>query len=106
VTAVRRAGVWLSAGLASTALAAPPSRGELLYTTHCIACHTAQVHWRDARRATDWSSLRGQVQRWQAVAQLGWSEADVTEVARYPNETIYRFAMPERRAAVDRVTPH
>ena len=25
------------------------SRGELLYTTHCIACHSTQVHWRDKR---------------------------------------------------------
>ncbi len=23
------------------------SRGELLYSTNCIACHSAQVHWRD-----------------------------------------------------------
>lgn len=23
------------------------SRGELLYSTHCIACHSTQIHWRE-----------------------------------------------------------
>jgi mono/diheme cytochrome c family protein len=67
-----------------------PSRGELLYTTHCVACHTTQMHWRDKKLATDWPSLKSQVQRWQARASLDWSDADVTEVARYLNDTIYR----------------
>ena len=44
------------------AVAAEPardaSRGELLYSKHCIACHTAQVHWRDKKLATDWKSLK------------------------------------------------
>lgn len=68
------------------------SRGELLYTTHCISCHTTEMHWRDKRAASDWSSLKFQVRRWQGAASLGWSEGDVVEVARYLNETIYRFA--------------
>ena len=75
--------------LASTAHA--ESRGELLYSTHCIACHTSQMHWRDQRSATDWQSLKAQVQRWQGAASLDWSEADVLVVTRYLNETIYRF---------------
>ena len=24
-----------------------PTRGELLYTTHCVACHSTQMHWRE-----------------------------------------------------------
>ncbi len=28
-------------------------RGELLYTAHCIACHNAQIHWRNKKLATD-----------------------------------------------------
>lgn len=77
------------------AMAASParaqSRGELLYSTHCIACHTSQMHWRDKRVATDWATLTFQVRRWQGVASLGWSEADVLEVANYLNDSIYRF---------------
>jgi mono/diheme cytochrome c family protein len=75
---------------------APPaqaeSRGELLYATHCIGCHTAQVHWREQKLVTDWSSLKAQVRRWQGANSLGWGEADVLDVTRYLNDSFYRFA--------------
>ncbi len=67
------------------------SRGELLYSTHCISCHTTQMHWRDKKQATDWASLRVQVRRWQDNAGLGWNEADIREVTLYLNESIYRY---------------
>src|SRR5687767_14438448 len=87
--------VWAVAAQAQTA--ASPTRGELLYKNHCIECHTSQVHWREGRQARDWPSLRGQVQRWQAAAGLQWSEADVIEVARHLNDTIYHLPPdPER----------
>jgi len=70
------------------------SRGELLYATHCIACHTTEVHWREKRLATDWASLLQQVRRWAANAGLGWSDAEVDEVARYLNSTLYRYSAP------------
>jgi mono/diheme cytochrome c family protein len=75
------------------------TRGKLLYTTHCIACHSTQMHWRDERRATDWNSLKAQVRRWQATAQLGWSESDIAEVARHLNDTIYRFPQTSDRVS-------
>lgn len=78
--------------MAGAAGAHAQSRGELLYSTHCIACHTSQMHWRDKKVATDWTSLKFQVQRWQSNAELGWSEADVQDVTRYLNESIYRYA--------------
>lgn len=87
--------VLMAAALGTTAFAqAAPvaTRGELLYATHCIACHTTQVHWRTGRLVTDWASLLAQVRRWQAAAALQWSDADVTEVARYLNNTTYRLA--------------
>lgn len=67
------------------------SRGELLYSTHCISCHTSEMHWRDKKVAVDWRSLRFQVRRWQGNAGLGWSEADIQDVTRYLNESIYRY---------------
>lgn len=79
---------------ASAQATVAPGRGELLYTTHCVACHNARVHWRDQKLATDWASLRAQVRRWQAVQKLGWSEADITEVARYLNTFYYRYTPP------------
>ncbi len=69
-------------------------RGELLYTTHCVACHNARVHWRDKKLATDWTSLRSQVRRWQGVQKLGWSNQDITEVARYLNTFYYNYPAP------------
>lgn len=69
-------------------------RGQLLYETHCIACHSAQVHWREKKLALDWSSLRWQVQRWQVIATLNWSEDDVTAVARHLNRRYYHFPEP------------
>ena len=67
------------------------SRGALLYSTHCISCHTTEMHWRDKKVAVDWTSLRFQVGRWQDNAGLGWTEADILDVTRYLNESIYRY---------------
>lgn len=87
-------------GQAAPPAPTPPSRGQLLYTTHCIACHNTQMHWRDRKLAKDWPSLRAQVQRWQAQAQLGWSDADVNEVARYLNDAIYGYPQTSGRLSL------
>ena len=89
-SAVSVIGVALAA-LCAGAHAAAPSRGELLYTTHCIAYHSTQMHWRDQRLATDLDSLRQQVRLWQGRAMLSWTEDDIDEVTRYLNQRIYRF---------------
>lgn len=101
---LRRLAVTALAAAAALAAAQPapppaPSRGQLLYATHCIECHDAQVHWRSRQRARNWGTLRVEVARWQASASLGWSDADIDEVTRYLNDTIYRFAQPQPRAA-------
>jgi len=67
------------------------SRGELLYSTHCLACHSAQVHWRDKRLAKDRAGVQAQVRRWTGVVKAGWSDQDINEVARYLNERYYRY---------------
>lgn len=67
------------------------SRGELLYSTHCIACHSTQMHWRDKKLATDWTRLQAEVRRWQQVSALGWSDDDIAEVARYLNALFYHY---------------
>lgn len=71
------------------------SRSELLYSTHCIACHTERVHWREKKLATDWATLQAQVRRWQGNISLGWDDADITEVARYLNRLYYRYPAPD-----------
>ena len=91
----------LLAGLlaASTALAQGPaaqrepreSRGALLYSTHCVACHDRQMFWRQARKVNNWKTLVAQVRHWQSVERLQWTEDDITQVARHLNDTIYRY---------------
>lgn len=76
---------------------AAPGRGQLLYSTHCVECHTTQMHWREQRLARDWNTLREQVRRFQGVARLAWTEDDIDAVARHLNDTIYRF--PRTQAA-------
>lgn len=76
------------------AYAADPSRGELLYGTNCVACHTAQMHWRDQRLATDWKTLNVQVRRWQKAVRLDWNEQDIGAVASYLNQLYYEFPEP------------
>jgi len=71
------------------------SRGELLYTTHCNACHTSKIHWREQKLATDWNSLNVQVRRWQASIGLGWGKEEVTDVARYLNTVHYGFSITD-----------
>ena len=80
--------------LAQAPAAPAASRGALLYDTHCVACHTAKMHWRDNKAAVNWPSLKGLVRRWQDEEKLDWSDADVDEVARYLNERFYRFEAP------------
>ncbi|MGV3653482.1 MAG: hypothetical protein ACO1N5_04630 [Noviherbaspirillum sp.] len=84
-------------GAAHAASETETSRGELLYSTHCIACHTAQAHWRGKRLATDWKSLVHQVRRWQNNAHLGWDEDDISEVTRYLNRLYYHFPTGEKQ---------
>jgi len=76
---------------AQTSTPATSSRGELLYETHCIACHTKEVHWREQKLATDWASLSAQVRRWQANIGLQWPDQTTEDVVRYLNSTIYKF---------------
>jgi len=84
--------VWLAShAIASAQPNRAVSRGELLYSTHCIACHTAKVHWRDKKLAKDWVSLNAQVRRWQGNAELKWSDDDIAEVARYLNASHYHY---------------
>jgi mono/diheme cytochrome c family protein len=88
----------------TVALAQPaPSatRGELLYNTHCIACHTKEVHWREQKLATDWPSLERQVRRWAVNSGLAWTDEDVADVTRYLNAVHYRFATPSVTGAAD-----
>jgi mono/diheme cytochrome c family protein len=77
--------------LAQTAPATPDSRGELLYSNHCVACHSTQIHWRDNKLATDWATLNAQVRRWSSNTGAAWGEEDILLVTRYLNAAYYHY---------------
>lgn len=87
--------LWGLAGPAVARTRTDALRGELLYSTHCIGCHSTQLHWRDRKAARNWASLKAEVERWQKTSGLGWREEDVSDVARYLNAVYYRFPEPE-----------
>ena len=72
-------------------------RGELLYSTYCIGCHTTQFHWRDKKLVTDWTSLKSQVRRWQESVGLAPDEDDVVSIATYLNSLYYHFPVPDAK---------
>ena len=82
----------LAAGQAPTNNA---PNGELTYTTYCIACHTTQIHWREKKLATDWTSLRSQVRHWLLEAGTAATEDDIAAVAGYLNGLYYNFPVTD-----------
>ncbi len=93
-------GLALLQAAATLAAEADGGRGEMLYSNHCIACHTTEVHWRDQRLATDWNGLEKQVRRWQRNTGLSWTEDDIASVARYLNRLYYQFPAPGQEKAI------
>ena len=69
-------------------------RGGELYRTHCNACHTAQVHWREKRLVKSWDDLLFQVSRWQGIAGLAWTREDIADTAAYLNAIFYDLPCP------------
>ncbi len=69
-------------------------RGGELYRTHCSACHTAQVHWREKSLVHSWNDLRYQVSRWQRIAGQNWSREEIEDVAAYLNQLFYQTPCP------------
>lgn len=75
-------------------LAARPldvQRGQLLYETHCVACHTTQAHWRDNSIVGAWSDVLAQVERWQKNSGQQWDPSEVGDVAAYLNAVYYKM---------------
>ena len=67
------------------------TRGVILYDTHCIQCHTQQIHWREKKLVTNWESLTAQVDRWQSNSGLEWNKNDIEVVSRFLNSTYYHY---------------
>ncbi len=73
---------------------ADAQRGQLLYETYCIGCHTTQAHWRDSHIVKSWADLLYQVTRMQSNAGQQWSTAEIIDVAAYLNGVFYKMPCP------------
>jgi len=82
---------WGNVATAQTAPSAVESRGELLYSTYCNGCHTTEIHWRDKKLVTNWSTLKDQVRRWSSNTGLAWGDDDIVLVTRHLNTLYYHF---------------
>jgi|GEM_PF-937902 len=90
---------------AETLLIHNATRGELLYTKHCITCHSTQIHWREKKLVTDWTSLQSEVQRWQGIAGLWWDKEEIEDVVQYLNDTYYRYPCRADRSSPTSASP-
>ena len=68
-----------------------PSRGQLLYENHCMACHESVVHIRTRQQARTLPALRTQVQHWARYMQLRWGDEEIEEVVDHLNSQYYKF---------------
>lgn len=75
--------------IAPLAALADTERGRLLYENHCLSCHESNVHIRETQAARSLAAVRAAVERWQAVANLGWGAEEVGDVAAYLNAAWY-----------------
>lgn len=68
-----------------------PSRAELLYETHCVACHTSVAH-RQLDRARSPAEVAASVRRWSDHQSLNWTESDIQDVTGFLIHRYYRLA--------------
>ena len=90
-TACIAAAFVLSLGAGVGARGADIGRGRALYELRCDACHTESVHGRAHRVAKDLADVRRWVKRWNESLSIGWSDAEIDDVAAYLNATYYKF---------------
>ena len=75
---------------AGVAVAQTPAR--TMHDTYCIVCHDIKIYTRENRTATDYASLRAEVNRWQNNISLRWSDEDIDAVTRLLSERYYGFS--------------
>ena len=82
-------------GAGAVAYGADAERGKALYDARCDLCHRTSIHVRDARKATSFDNLRGQVARWNAELGGAWSLDEINDVTLYLNSHYYQFPRPD-----------
>jgi len=82
----------LAAGL--PARAADIGRGQALYESRCVGCHTKSVHNPESRRATNFGGVLAMVSRWNDTLGGDWKAEEIEDVAVYLNQRYYKYPCP------------
>lgn len=89
--ALLRYAVALSVALPAAAAAQDQPRGQLLYETHCGACHYERVHQRKKSAVKNLSELRDMVARWAPQTSHRFTLDELEAVVQYLDRSHYRF---------------
>jgi mono/diheme cytochrome c family protein len=83
-------------GIASAmpVIAADSRRGQQLFETHCIKCHSTELYKRAQPKVRSWPALLTEVRHWQTEAGQRWSTEEIDDVAAYLNRRFYKFERP------------
>jgi hypothetical protein len=68
-----------------------PTRGEMLYTNHCLSCHESIVHIRNKRQVKNLAALHSTVSHWSKELELQWSSREIEDVVLYLNLHYYHY---------------
>jgi len=68
------------------------SRGKMLYSNHCHACHESNVHIRAHRKVKKKSDIEYWVKRWSTHLKLNWNNSDREQVIEFLNQEYYKFS--------------
>jgi mono/diheme cytochrome c family protein len=66
-------------------------RGRHLYDNHCQACHSAQLHRREASKVKSLADLRRRVAAWGEHAGENWGSSEINDVTHYLERSFYHF---------------
>jgi len=78
--------------LAGAGVATAQTPAQTMHDTYCMVCHDTTVYTRENRTATDYESLRAEVNRWQSNVSLNWSDAELNTVTTWLAERYYGFS--------------
>jgi len=67
------------------------SRGKMLYSNHCHACHESGVHIRAHRKVKKKTDIAYWVNRWSTYLKLNWKNEEKQQVVEFLDQTFYKF---------------
>jgi hypothetical protein len=74
------------------ALAAEKGNAQTLYEQNCVSCHGSEVFTREDHKIRSLPALAARVRYCETAQGLGWSDDEISGVARLLNDRFYHFA--------------